>query len=85
MHHTVHLYFLAHAMVNRIVVALTVLVYDISLTMDQEVSTVWGSRWKAGKCLYLLVSIPSHYHGYQTFKIDGWTLDQIPVAYCVHD
>ncbi|RXW16311.1 hypothetical protein EST38_g9536 [Candolleomyces aberdarensis] len=36
------------------VVALTVLVYDIILTMDKEVSTVWGSRWTFGKCLYLL-------------------------------
>ncbi|KAJ2928535.1 hypothetical protein H1R20_g8559, partial [Candolleomyces eurysporus] len=36
------------------VVALTVLVYDIILTMDKEVSTVWGSRWTFGKCLYFL-------------------------------
>lgn len=41
---------------RRTAVGLTLLVYDISITIDQEVSTIWGSRRSAGKYLYLIVS-----------------------------
>ncbi|KAJ7468960.1 hypothetical protein B0H11DRAFT_1920742 [Mycena galericulata] len=33
--------------------ALTVLAYDILLTMDSEVTYIWGARWSIPKALYL--------------------------------
>ena len=42
----------------RTVVASTLLVYDISLTIDQEVHAIWRSRPSAGKYIYLIVSVP---------------------------
>jgi len=45
--------------------ALTLLVYDIFLTMGKEVTYIWGARWSIPKALYLF----GRYYGvcYLTF------------------